>query len=366
MVVEVVVEEVEEAVVVVALAARHLRQRLAERQDDLVQPLPRLHQPQHPQHPQHAQDAEEREVGAAAAREHRHPEVDRRQQHDRPVEEGGGGEPARGGGGGPARRRRGARVSGSGGSGAPVELVPAVLPVALAPQPHELQRHLDHKEDGDHGGRPLHLRRPFLRLAGVRAAHNHHVEDHERGRAIPKPVGGHDVGEGAPPPRRARRAVAAAARRAAAAALEQRRTRVAILRLGGGLGCTRLLGGHLGGAFLLRGRRHVHLLRLEELVEDDGEEQIDDEEAADHREHEEIGPRVRRHCRHRGVRRRKPRVEGHRLHDDDERPADVVERRDAVDGRLEVSAHLLVGAACASCDAGKGGGCERSGGMGGC
>ena len=59
----------------------HLRQRGDERHADVVEPLPRLHQPKHPQHAQHAQDAQEGQVGAALAHQaerggDRHAEVD--------------------------------------------------------------------------------------------------------------------------------------------------------------------------------------------------------------------------------------------------------------------------------------------------
>ena len=44
----------------------HVRSGLAKRDDDLVQPPPRLHQPQHAGNAQHAQDAQEGHVEPAA------------------------------------------------------------------------------------------------------------------------------------------------------------------------------------------------------------------------------------------------------------------------------------------------------------
>eukprot|EP00966_Prymnesium_polylepis_P072656 1686865-Prymnesium_polylepis.2 len=50
-------------------------------------------------------------------------------------------------------------------------LVPAVGPVLRAAEAEELEHHLDHEDDGDHGRRILEARRVALAHARVRHAH---------------------------------------------------------------------------------------------------------------------------------------------------------------------------------------------------
>ena len=64
----------------------HLWHRAREGDADLVQGLPRLHQPQHAEHAQHAEYAEEGEIDSTPREEDGETHVDGREDHDGAVE----------------------------------------------------------------------------------------------------------------------------------------------------------------------------------------------------------------------------------------------------------------------------------------
>ena len=87
-------------------------------------------------------------------------------------------------------------------------------------------------------------------------------------------------------------------------------------------------------------------LRAHKLVEDDGEEEVDDEEAAEDGDGDEVDPRGVRVRVHDVEHRVGPRVEGHRLQDGYHRARDRVEGDGAAVGvLLKVVARVAVGGA---------------------
>eukprot|EP00964_Phaeocystis_antarctica_P020912 scaffold11574_cov51-Phaeocystis_antarctica.AAC.1 len=92
--------------------------------------------------------------------------------------------------------------------------------------------------------------------------------------------------------------------------------------------------------------RGVHGLRLDELLQDDGEEEVDHEEATEYDDEPEEDERGRIEGRHQSVHGEGPRVEGDGLHDRDEGHRHRVEGGDVVRGILvKIRAELAGGAA---------------------
>ena len=120
--------------------------------DDLVQPAPAAHQLQHAHHPQHPQHAHERELGHVSAVTEDNEIV--RQQH----------------------------VNDRLDHNQPIENIPVVRPVAVAAEPADFERHLEHKEPCD--GRAGELERLGVarRHALVRQAHDEHIDEDEARR----------------------------------------------------------------------------------------------------------------------------------------------------------------------------------------
>ena len=194
---------------------------------------------------------------------------------------------------------------------APVELIPAVRPVALASKTNQLQHHLDHEDHRDHRAQRLDEVGVARGLPCVRHAHHEQVDHDQRGRAVAKPIGRHDRGQPTPPTALSGRTIAkprAAAGcclgavafvRALRAARQKRRVsrrlrrsllvcfrracRSRLLRSSGAH--TWLRYGRPGGGDA-RGVVRCRLLNLgatHKLVEDHSEEEVDDEESTEDR-----------------------------------------------------------------------------------
>eukprot|EP00964_Phaeocystis_antarctica_P020045 scaffold11064_cov63-Phaeocystis_antarctica.AAC.2 len=274
-----------------------LRHRLAEAHDDVVEARPRLEQPQQPQQPQHAQEGD---VDARVGEQHGDRDLDHRHGHD----------------------------------GA-VELVPRVGPVRHPAHAQQLEAHLDDEHVRDAVAHRLGECRPPRRLPHVRHAHHAQVEHHQRRRHVANRIRVHEAAERRNQPA-ARRAAAVCGAVAAAAGVSGQEPGFSPLvrahRVG--LAAVRCF---LNGARLQRFLGGVGLLRAHELVEDGGQEEIDEEEAAQHRHRHKVDARPRRVRTHHGDHRVGPRVEGDRLQDGDHRHQRRVEGR----RRLGVGAEVV-------------------------
>eukprot|EP00966_Prymnesium_polylepis_P309948 7161262-Prymnesium_polylepis.1 len=272
----------------------HLGDRLHQRDDDAIQPLPRLHQPQHPEDSQHAKHPQERQINTATARRAYQrevggePKLEQREDHDRAVEP-----------------------------------VPAVCPVARTAEAQQLEEHLQGEEQSDH------LRTIFecfgvpARLARVVCTHQHDIHGDQPCRHMPEPWRVHQppqpfAQEPKPPTGRACCAIALPTKEpqgqqrtratpcctavgATAVGFEQRPAvlRCSVVRPAGH--CPTLqrarLARRTARAYLQLFARILGRVRHHHLLEKHRQEEVDDNEPAEHRHERKVDERkVRRNA----------------------------------------------------------------------